>query len=618
MFDEMYYDYLGYTPNHPIYDPPEGSLFSPVVYKKGGMVLRMLQGVVGDSTFFDILHTYYDIYQYDRAVISDFQEVCEDVYGEDLDWFFDEWIYEAGHPIFDVKWDYWETENGYMIEASLKQTQEEWELFVMPTEVGADYGDDNYELSDIQINDWDTYISVEVSDEPQDFAVDPWEWFIVKQKTVEKADKFYIQNVLIEDENDNQVLEANETVNLTLTLLNRYLDSQAINATLQTADESVTIVDGDASFGDIPGEEQGNATNVDDPFVMTLAENVPPHNVEFTLFLTDANGYEFTIDLQLFVGIGDILLVDDDDGADYEDYYLESLAELNQITHHRDVIFHGDATENLLQSYSTVIWFTGDASQNTLTESDRTAIAAFLDNGGDFFVTGQDISDEIGDTDFFADYLHAEAIQDSWQGTKMLKGIDGDPIGDGSMVVISGEGGADNQISPSVIEPTSDAHKSFGYMPSLDGGAVRYDGDYKTVFFAFGFEAVNKTNQNVISRTELLADVLTYFGIDVGVDSDVPVQTPDRFNLAQNYPNPFNPETQIRFELPQRSEIELSVYDVSGKLVKTLISDEMEAGGHVVKWNGDDADGEAVGSGVYLYRIEMGGLTETRRMILLR
>jgi hypothetical protein len=86
-----------------------------------------------------------------------------------------------------------------------------------------------------------------------------------------------------------------------------------------------------------------------------------------------------------------------------------------------------------------------------------------------------------------------------------------------------------------------------------------------------------------------------------------------------NAPNPFNPRTTIRFTLGEPAAVTLGVYDVSGRLVNELVAGETRsAGAHEVAWDGRDDAGRAVASGVYLCRLEAGGLIQVRRMVLIR
>ena len=100
--------------------------------------------------------------------------------------------------------------------------------------------------------------------------------------------------------------------------------------------------------------------------------------------------------------------------------------------------------------------------------------------------------------------------------------------------------------------------------------------------------------------------------------------TPYRFGLEPNYPNPFNPATTIYYLLPEPSQLQLTVYDLAGRTVTTLINGPTDAGYRSVVWRGLDASGQPVPAGVYLYRVTARGFatgqrfSQTRKMILLK
>ncbi|MDH4070727.1 MAG: choice-of-anchor D domain-containing protein, partial [Ignavibacteria bacterium] len=105
---------------------------------------------------------------------------------------------------------------------------------------------------------------------------------------------------------------------------------------------------------------------------------------------------------------------------------------------------------------------------------------------------------------------------------------------------------------------------------------------------------------------------------DTPVDVTTGKELPTEFSMAPNYPNPFNPTTTIRYALPVASEVSVVVYDILGRMVKTLVSGEHEAGYHQASWDGTNNTGQIVGSGVYVYRIHAGSYTLTRKMLFIR
>jgi flagellar hook assembly protein FlgD len=92
---------------------------------------------------------------------------------------------------------------------------------------------------------------------------------------------------------------------------------------------------------------------------------------------------------------------------------------------------------------------------------------------------------------------------------------------------------------------------------------------------------------------------------------------PTQVELQQNFPNPFNPSTTITFAVSgAQGPVELEVFDLLGRRVRSLAVDRVPAGSHSVLWAGDDDSGHRVGTGVYLYRLRANGVERTRKMML--
>ena len=204
-----------------------------------------------------------------------------------------------------------------------------------------------------------------------------------------------------------------------------------------------------------------------------------------------------------------ILLVDDDEGANYETYYSMALNDYVLSYAVWNVLTQGAPATEDLQSYEVIIWLTGDDWSTTLTSTDQANLTAFLDNGGRLFISGQDIGYDVGSTSFYSDYLHAQYVFDNVSLTN-LTGIPGDPITENINISIEEGDGANNQLYPSEINP-NDVYATPIFYYNGDGvGAIRVDtGIYRVVYFAFGFEAVNDR----LDRADLMDRIIRWLDI---------------------------------------------------------------------------------------------------------
>ena len=95
------------------------------------------------------------------------------------------------------------------------------------------------------------------------------------------------------------------------------------------------------------------------------------------------------------------------------------------------------------------------------------------------------------------------------------------------------------------------------------------------------------------------------------ISDEAPIAT--RFELGQNYPNPFNPTTHIRFNIPETANTKLTVFNVMGEKVATLVNSVMQAGGHTVSWNAS-----SMPTGVYFYQLESANFSQTKKLLLVK
>ncbi len=135
------------------------------------------------------------------------------------------------------------------------------------------------------------------------------------------------------------------------------------------------------------------------------------------------------------------------------------------------------------------------------------------------------------------------------------------------------------------------------------------------------YEVVGKGTPNANSLQLVVGDLLTPEGQILHV-KEAEVETmgrePVRSSLEQNVPNPFNPETTIRYTVTELADVELKIYSVDGRLIRTLVSENQVPDVYKVVWDGKNDLGEPVASGVYFYRLKMRDQVSTKKLVLLR
>ncbi|MBC8526662.1 MAG: T9SS type A sorting domain-containing protein [Candidatus Cloacimonetes bacterium] len=177
---------------------------------------------------------------------------------------------------------------------------------------------------------------------------------------------------------------------------------------------------------------------------------------------------------------------------------------------------------------------------------------------------------------------------------------------------------------------------------TLKGQYIWIIGDYDILNYVAVFDTEThefaQLNTNMIGRrhcgTEVIGNNLYVYGGNIASAgpalsslqyadisylsiNDEPNGISSSITLFQNYPNPFNPFTTISFSIKQNSKIELEIFNVKGQKVKTLINEFRQSGYHSIPWNGDDAYGNKISSGLYFYKLSVDGKTEVVKKCLL-
>ncbi len=192
---------------------------------------------------------------------------------------------------------------------------------------------------------------------------------------------------------------------------------------------------------------------------------------------------------------------------------------------------------------------------------------------------------------------------------------------DGGMVQISIDGGAWTQISPVGAYPRRIYNNNASPFPA---NTNVYSGTFDWTQAEFDLSEYTGTAKfRFVFGSDGYVTGGGWYIDDVYVESEFIVAADDqvqalRFDLYSNYPNPFNPTTTIRFDLPAAAPVRLSIYNLRGQRVKSLIASDLPAGTHSAVWNGQDDSGNPVSSGVYFYLLSNGEHELTRKMMLMK
>jgi hypothetical protein len=425
--------------------------------------------------------------------------------------------------------------------------------------------------------------------------------------------------------NNNGKPDTDETVNIIISLINTSLDATGVSAQLVSDDPTIQILQNDASFGDMTRNQIAN--NENNPFTIYVQPETVPHTATFYFHVSTDGNYTNIDSMKVIVGTPEILIVDDDGGAVYENIFIEALNAKDIYPEHWDILAQGIPAKDRLLQFKAVIWFTGDERENTFTIEEQSVISEYLDEDGRLLITGQNIGyDLVGngtesDSAFFHNYLHAQYIADS-SHAEMSMGINGDPITDKMFVYFKSTGGAGNQTSTDIIEPIQPAVRILKYLPIMKSAAVRFEDETvgsRLVYLAFGIEGIS--GPNIDTAGLLLEKSLNWLTSITHVNNEIKNSViPDFYKLGQNYPNPFNPKTTISYQLPVNSQVELTIYGITGQKITTLVSEQQQPGNYRYEW---DASSKA--SGVYFYRLSADdpkgtgeSFVETKKLILLK
>lgn len=611
------------TREETVYRPPGESFFSSATFDKAAWIFHMLRCEYGDSLFFVTLKEFGEQFKHSNANTEDFQKVWEETTVDDLEWFFQQWIYEPGYPI--LNWDWAPSEIGasqYEIRVLVKQVQDVGpHVFKLPLTIQFDFAGDS-ERTKVFMNSRDTVFTIQLSELPNSVSIDPDQAILMECSTIDKP--FQLLDWELEEiaGNGDGGWDPGETANLRLKLAYSGIDVQSVGVRLEPTSDQIQLMTDQILFENVITGDTLEAEN--QKFEFLANETAEACMMKFYIHMAKG-GAEIQTD-SIYVPLGDpnILFVDDDGGKSYEQYYLDTFIRCGAYAENWNCKEKG-APSITAEDYPVLLWSTGATRDSTLTAEEQSVIRNFLSSGGDVIIAGQNIGFDLvqngsfEDSLFFADVLHAKFIADTGNVTVVI-GQPGDPVWTGMIVSLQGKMGTPDPVSADIIQPIHPAVGllSFGGRKDQRAGVGWIDpiSGARLIYLTFGLEAVKGPFEN--SAELFLEKCLSWLAATATGALQAKQSITVDFQLYHNYPNPFNPSTAIRFDLPRKERVTLEIVNVLGQKVKTLIEKDFNAGSYSIFWDGKDAAGIDSPSGIYLISLRAGDKMMTRKTLKIK
>ncbi len=301
-------------------------------------------------------------------------------------------------------------------------------------------------------------------------------------------------------------------------------------------------------------------------------------------------------------------------------YYGDALPETWGYTScDNQAVINGDIA---LSDYDCVLWFCGDesVSDETFSSPEQAIVKTYLENGGRLFVSGSEIGYDLSykgsssDISFYQNYLKTKYVGDDSNDLSVYGASD--TQFEGISFTYGGSSAVYREDYPDMIYNINGSKIILLYSKYSRAG-IAYIGHFgtsldtgKVVSLGFPFETIT----NVADRQDLMGKIIQLFESDVEVSiEDIFGIYPDECELSHAYPNPFNPLTQIEYFIPSDGNVFLSIYNIAGQHVFTLVNRHQETGHYAVQWNAS-----SMPSGIYLCKLFYNGTIQVQKLILMK
>lgn len=297
---------------------------------------------------------------------------------------------------------------------------------------------------------------------------------------------------------------------------------------------------------------------------------------------------------------------------DFATYYARAIEDCGSTASISTVNNEWVTSGGTLQGYDAVFWFVGDDSRTdeTFSTAEQTAVRNYLNAGGALFASGAEIGYDLsagstGDKDFMSQILHIGYAGDD-AGSYTVNGVgdyfSGFSLGYGSSPYV--------EDWPDYYTAASGGQIVLKYGNGLNAGIGFRNTTYSTIVLGFTFETITGAED----RSELLGRSIGFFKGTTDIDA---IEMPIKHSITRVYPNPFNASVEVEYSLPSPGDVKLSIYDIMGRQVYTILEPNQSVGPQSLTWNARDNSGNDLPSGSYIMRIEQEGMPGMSAKLLL-
>lgn len=598
-FHQYYISYENQVGPMTIYNPTFSNYFAPPSYEKAASVLHMLRLKIGSTNFFQLLRQWYATYRDGNAITSEFQAMAEQISGQDLDQFFNQWIYGSGIP--NVEYSLWQAGDISRVKVRARTISPT----TTPFTVELPFLFTHEAISD----------SLNVVASPQGSTTE----FLYAPDLNDSAitANFHHWTLLREvNEQRPQLLECLASNNSVLLSWQPFIDGVDAGYLIYRRDLA------NQNWVLLTNDEIADFSYLD-----TTAVN--GHTYAYCISAVDTEGYASlrsnTINAspQAFSFASDLLVVDETrdgtgsninpDDAMVDSFYNQALAGLSGTIGYWDCASQGMPPLGTLGSYKVVLWHGDDFSQNQIQNS-LSDLGGYIMGGGKLVLSGWKTAGGLS-PNFLARF--ADGVVPVYTNTPCL---------------ISAQPAPGTQLPELVVDPDKTAAAWNNMLPYIYTFP-----EVSGVIYTAHTGAGNIEGQPLAFRRDNFGSLVMfgmplYFMQPAGVRSmlhsllhelnpalpNADASIPPVAASLDCYPNPFNPRAVVSYYQPSSGQAVIELFNLKGQKIKTLLSQAQIAGAHQIAFDGIDAQGRPLSSGIYLLRFQHPAGVLTRKITLMK